>query len=118
MFLASDDVCHSSKSTTDCLGGQLSPTAKGATGAGWARANDRRTHESINGRGSLAIEGAYPFANSNHPGGANFVFCDGSVKFLSETIDGSVYARIITPGGERLPSALKQSPLPEDWMGD
>ena len=28
---------------------------------------------------------------SNHPGGASFVFCDGSVHFLSENIDGRTY---------------------------
>jgi prepilin-type processing-associated H-X9-DG protein len=26
---------------------------------------------------------------SNHPGGAHFVFCDGAVKFISETIDST-----------------------------
>ena len=38
---------------------------------------------------------------SFHPGGANFVFCDGSVHFLSETIDMAVYRGLSTiQGGE------------------
>jgi prepilin-type N-terminal cleavage/methylation domain-containing protein/prepilin-type processing-associated H-X9-DG protein len=28
---------------------------------------------------------------SNHPGGANFLFCDGSVKFLKETLNPAVF---------------------------
>jgi len=31
---------------------------------------------------------------SKHPGGANFLFGDGSVKFISETIDTTLYARL------------------------
>jgi prepilin-type processing-associated H-X9-DG protein len=30
-------------------------------------------------------------ANSNHPGGANFTFADGSVKFLKSTINIQIY---------------------------
>ena len=31
---------------------------------------------------------------SKHPGGAQFVFCDGSGQFLSETIDYYTYQRL------------------------
>jgi prepilin-type N-terminal cleavage/methylation domain-containing protein/prepilin-type processing-associated H-X9-DG protein len=31
---------------------------------------------------------------SRHPGGANFVFCDGSVQFLQESIDYTTYQRL------------------------
>jgi prepilin-type processing-associated H-X9-DG protein len=31
---------------------------------------------------------------SNHPGGANFLFCDGAVRFLSETIDHKLYQHL------------------------
>jgi prepilin-type N-terminal cleavage/methylation domain-containing protein/prepilin-type processing-associated H-X9-DG protein len=38
---------------------------------------------------------------SFHPGGASFVFCDGSVHFLSETIDMDIYRGLSTVrGGE------------------
>lgn len=39
--------------------------------------------------------------NSNHSGGVNVGYCDGSVGFISDTIDTSVYARLISPGGAR-----------------
>lgn len=36
---------------------------------------------------------------SSHPGGANFMFCDGSVHFLSETIDMATYRGLSTRAG-------------------
>ena len=47
---------------------------------------------------------AYIFAaapNSNHTGGVNVGYADGSVGFISDTIDTTVYARLISPGGAR-----------------
>lgn len=35
---------------------------------------------------------------SRHPGGANFAFCDGSVKFISETIDLYIYRMLANRG--------------------
>jgi prepilin-type processing-associated H-X9-DG protein len=112
MFLGSDDVCRTARSPGDCLGGQLARGPKGDSGKGWARANQAGTFEDINFGQSLTVEGSFPFANSAHPGGANFVFCDGAVRFLSSTIDGSVYAALITPAGTvHLPPQLRQAPL-------
>jgi prepilin-type processing-associated H-X9-DG protein len=118
MFLGSDDVCLSARSAGDCLGGQLAPSPKGASGKGWARANQKGTFEHINFGQRLAVEGSFPFANSGHPGGANFVFCDGAVRFLSSTIDGTVYAELITPAGMRLPPEIRQGVLDVDAFAD
>lgn len=43
--------------------------------------------------------GGSPAASSFHPQGANFIFCDAHGRFLSDSIDQSVYARLLTPGG-------------------
>ena len=39
--------------------------------------------------------------NSAHPGGVNVGYADGSVGFIADSIDESVYARLISPAGAR-----------------
>ena len=51
--------------------------------------------------GSEGTGEAYGF----HPGGANFLFGDGSVKFLKDTISMKVYASLITRAGGEVLSA-------------
>lgn len=117
-FIGSDNVCDSTNglSGTDgnCAGGQLAPTATQDDGPGWDFANRNGTFENINFGQNLTLKGSFPFANSGHPGGSNFVFCDGSVRFLTSTINGTVYAKIITPSGSKLPLYAKQLPVDQD----
>lgn len=54
----------------------------------------------INGSKS-GPEGQRPFPNSNHPGGVNVTMCDGSAQFLNESIDLTVYTRLISPAGNK-----------------
>jgi prepilin-type processing-associated H-X9-DG protein len=116
MFIASDKICPSGRCPTGKTWPTLTPGVY-RDGDAWASANSPRNNpfESINcGAGNLLPEGKFPFPSSNHTGGVNVLFCDGGVRFVAETIDGSVYARLITPDGNRLPSAYRQSPLTDD----
>ncbi len=108
MFLGSDDVCRSTRSETDCLAGQLKPGPRGETGAGWSWASRAGSFERMNYGADFTVEGSFPFVNSGHPGGSNFIFCDGSLRFVSRSIDGTVYARLITPAGGALPAPIRQ----------
>ena len=50
-------------------------------------------------------DSSYSNAQSNHPGGANFLFADGSVKFLKSTINQTTYMALGTrAGGEVISS--------------
>lgn len=68
----------------------------------------------INGdRGSS--EGASPFPSSLHPGGICVVMCDGSTRFISQQIDVTVYAYLISPNGARTRSFRPaQNPLSDN----
>jgi prepilin-type processing-associated H-X9-DG protein len=83
-------------------------------GIGWSLANKVGTFTNIGGGQSFTIEGSYPFSNSAHPGGCNMGFCDGGVRFISNSIDGTVYSKIITPAGSKLPLYCKQMPVEQD----
>jgi len=112
MFIGSSAVCGV-PAATDCTAGQLAPNGD-FDGQGWSFANKVGTFENINFGQNLTTEGSYPFSNSAHPSGCNMGFCDGAVRFISNTIDGTVYSKLITPAGSRLPIYAKQMPLSQD----
>jgi prepilin-type processing-associated H-X9-DG protein len=125
MFVGSHDVCAPAGQgnaglTADCTQGQLQSGA-GATNIdqngdsnNWKYANYSGNGENINYGTNLTDEGSFPFTNSAHPAGFNAVFCDGSVKFLNASIDGTVYSKILTPAGSKLPVWCKQLPVNQD----
>jgi prepilin-type N-terminal cleavage/methylation domain-containing protein/prepilin-type processing-associated H-X9-DG protein len=74
--------------------------------------------EAINGERDQA-EGEAPWASSYHIGGVHVAFCDGRVQFMSDDIDGAVYAALISPQGTQIKGPLAQGiPLPagERWL--
>jgi len=116
MFFASDNVCtkadSTGKPTTNCsTAGDLSPSGGSADGVGWKRANLPGTFENINYGQNLTMEGGFPFPNSGHPGGFVAGMCDGSVRFITQDVDGTVWAKLVTPNGGTLPSLYRQLPL-------
>lgn len=56
--------------------------------------------------GLLRAEGASPVPNSFHAGGVNMSFGDGRIQFVSESLDGRVYAAIVSPQGAELSGTL------------
>jgi len=46
-----------------------------------------------------ATEGRAPFMNSLHPGVVVIALCDGSVRTINESLDSTVYSRLMTSGG-------------------
>jgi prepilin-type N-terminal cleavage/methylation domain-containing protein/prepilin-type processing-associated H-X9-DG protein len=57
-------------------------------------------------RGSGVLEGVNIMnSQSNHPGGANFLFADGSVKFIKSTINQATYMSLGTRAGGEVVSA-------------
>jgi prepilin-type processing-associated H-X9-DG protein len=115
-FIASDSVCYANSAAGDCSSAGLASSGL-IDGPGWAFANSKTagTFENINyGQQNLTLKGTSPYVNSGHPSGANFVFTDGAVRFISDSIDGTVYSKIITPQGSRMPGLYKQLPVNQD----
>jgi prepilin-type N-terminal cleavage/methylation domain-containing protein/prepilin-type processing-associated H-X9-DG protein len=119
-FIASDKICPGGT----CYSGSSSPlsgnASQGIDGPGWKFANPPKGsfNEYINSGNNNPSEGNSPYASSGHSGGVNAVFCDGSVHFISESIDGTVYSKLITPAGSKLPAIYKQYPLGSDEYGN
>ncbi len=128
-FVGSPGICCPAQTTTSatactpsCASASLSVVA-GATGLqtdgpSWANANNPNAglQDFINNGNNIpnTNKGYFPFSNSAHPGGCNMTFCDGATRFISNTINGTVYAKILTPAGGRLPPAIKQLPVSQD----
>lgn len=116
MFLGSDDVCGGGSG--DCSTG-LDPTADPTTGIisdgmYWAYANKIGTYENINVGTTMTDEGSSPYASSRHTGGVNVVMCDGSTRFITDQVNGTVWAKLITKAGSQLPVLYRQTPLSGD----
>jgi len=120
MFIGSSNVCSTTVplvtgTTLNCtVGSGLLMPVGDLDGPTWSLANKIGTYENIGFGQNLTIEGSFPFSNSNHPGGTNMMFCDGGVRFITNTIDGTVYSKIITSSGSRLPLYAKQMPVAQD----
>jgi prepilin-type processing-associated H-X9-DG protein len=97
-----------------CTAMQLNPISSTQDGHGWAFANQAGSNENINGGLNLTTDGSFPYPCSYHAGGVNVVMCDGSTHFISDTIDGTVWSKLITPSGSKLPPAFRQLPLDFD----
>ena len=94
-----------------CKNGSCSPG-----NVDYSRGNDHTQdpyrQESINSSLQQA-EGEAPWPSSYHTGGVNAVFCDGHIKFVSDLVDGRVYARLVSPQGGSIEGPLAQGPLSE-----
>jgi prepilin-type processing-associated H-X9-DG protein len=113
VFIGSDKICATTSNPNLCDAAPLAPTAGAVDGPNWVNANAVAV-EKINYGYKLTVEGSFPYLNSNHGGGVNTVFCDGACRFIKDTIDGTVYSKLITPAGSRLPDMNTQMPVSED----
>ena len=117
-FIGSDKICGA---TGDCTAGnnlRSGPdpggSGKQVDGPGWGAANNKQYGEYINIGQFVTAEGHAPYASSSHSGGINVLFCDGAVRFIQESIDGTVYSKILTPAGSKLPPLYRQLPVNQD----
>ena len=62
---------------------------------------------------------AYARPSSQHPGGFVVAFADGSVKFMPETVDYTVYARLMSSNGRKTknPGSTTTGPAPA-WQAN
>ncbi len=116
-FTASNYVCSGGTPATDdgnCATDFPTTYSTQTDAVNWRFASAAGTYENINFGQTLTLKGTYPFVTSGHPSGDNFAFCDGAVRYISSTIDGTVYSKLVTPAGCRLPLPFKQLPLCQD----
>ena len=122
--MASDNVCGDGLGNGQCFSSKLGPiqNADGSQsdGPSWDFANHPGNYENIGYGLNLTQKGSFPYINAGHPGGFNVTMCDGSVHYLRNTISGTVWAKLVSSAGSKLPAAtagfggLKQLPVSQD----
>ena len=127
-FMASDNVCDPSTplqgNAGTCYIANLGPqnvNGNQIDGANWAFSNTLGTYENIGYGLSGALKGGFPYINSGHPGGFNVTMCDGSVHYVTNQINGTVFAKLVSSAGSKLPpyasssfTGLLQLPVNQD----
>jgi prepilin-type processing-associated H-X9-DG protein len=83
-----------------CRGGSCSP---GNVDYSLSNAGDAQINS-----GRWRAEGRSAVPNSFHDGGVNMAYADGRVRFLSESVDGAIYAALASPQGMGLSGPLQQ----------
>jgi len=99
-------ILHCTRNQSDCPNGY-----QATGGTNYATAYPYCAINAPNGRlisGTTGLQGNYTYAwqfGSKHSGGANFLFCDGSVKLLSNSVDYvGVLMPLSTPDGGEVPT--------------
>ena len=99
-FLAGEFYCNDDLDAKDLsaasYGDKYCPGGGCYLGSIWAFANFQTTFYGINQRSGYAGSGVDSF----HPGGANFAMADGSIHFISESIDQMTLEALTTRDGE------------------
>ncbi|NQV24076.1 MAG: DUF1559 domain-containing protein [Rhodopirellula sp.] len=91
------------------VSGALSATWAAQRGRGWADPYYNSTLYSIGPlstpNSGVSQYGGYNASNATswHPGGVHVLFCDGSVAFVSDNIDGNTWYALGTPRGGDIP---------------
>ena len=119
-FIGSRHICDTGSG--DCTNGNANPTqlqvrtvsGQQIDGPDWQYANNTQKGENINFGGAFVDKGSAPYPNSGHPGSVNVAMCDGSVRNITATVDGTVWAKLLSPAGGKLSSQYKQLPLSQD----
>src|SRR5271166_6354032 len=115
-FMASDNVCDLATplqgNAGTCYSAMLGPqnvTGGQNDGANWDYASKLGTYENIGYGLSGALKGGFPYINSGHPGGFNVTMCDGSVHYITNQINGTVFSKLVTSAGSKLPASSGSS---------
>jgi prepilin-type N-terminal cleavage/methylation domain-containing protein len=81
----------------DCRGGTGGTEFSEFAGSAYVRLNVRKTDPAVSGQLMELSYGSY------HVGGAQFTLCDGSARFVSETIDQGVFRGFASRDGSEVP---------------